>query len=751
MLSNYAKVFINHMWTDNINQFGLLSYYCSIYKKVYFFAWIEVKELLEFYFKNINNIKIVYLNFKNDKYDINTYKIEEDNSPDILIHGHHDFNRNDIYKNAHNENNMSDRKNFVKFFYEGYGIPYIYRIQYFSIERNYELENEKYNEFINIHGDKYILYHVDIDLRNIDNNYKNVKCINLDRTTNIFFDYTKILENALEIHLRDSSWGGICYHLDTKYNLFKNKKIYLYPKRGYVSMFNEPIILENWIIDKLNDCLFVYCGDSMSCFINCLILMINLSKKYEYIYIYFNSVHFENACIYSKNFLKNIFNIRIINDNNLNIYHHDFKSYLNNLSNIDNKQIYEINNNYYYNYYDIVDKPFNFNQKYCIKDFYTNSFYINNIKKSDLYNISYIFDNEEILLNKIYYEKIINHLGKDYILIFNSAIHRNQDIFSFKFYHSEFNKNNYPLLYFTEFEKNNGEIYIKDILGEEKLLFYYFDIISNAKEIHFVNSFPANLYHYLFEIFKENFKNVEKFIYPNNVRGYNYNSDKNNITINNIFSHELIKFHNMNFVCPITYFSYNEKIIMDYNINSYNISYYSGDHIKIDKHIFKKLSIFSTFKNLSDLEKPIMLYLNKYIINLCYLNQLGVCYYNDIIKNNNFIKINIDNNTINENFNILNLDKDLDYFLKDTTINNNFIFLKSSKPFYLKINERELDDNYIVLSDNNIIINNNYNFIKLINTLLDNKKINYIFPYMDDTQLLYYEWIYFNQLHDPNN
>jgi predicted RNase H-like HicB family nuclease len=56
------------------------------------------------------------------------------------------------------------------------------------------------------------------------------------------------LENALEIHLLDSVWGAFIYQLDAKYNLFQNKKIFLYAKRGHIRMFKEPIKLKNWII-----------------------------------------------------------------------------------------------------------------------------------------------------------------------------------------------------------------------------------------------------------------------------------------------------------------------------------------------------------------------------------------------------------------------------------------------------------------------------------------------------------------------
>jgi hypothetical protein len=63
-----------------------------------------------------------------------------------------------------------------------------------------------------------------------------------------FFDYIKVLENAIEIYLLDSIWGAFIYQLDAKYKLFQNKKIFLYAKRGYRKMFEEPVRLENWTI-----------------------------------------------------------------------------------------------------------------------------------------------------------------------------------------------------------------------------------------------------------------------------------------------------------------------------------------------------------------------------------------------------------------------------------------------------------------------------------------------------------------------
>ena len=38
-----------------------------------------------------------------------------------------------------------------------------------------------------------------------------ISYVNLNGITNIFFDYIKILENSIEIHLLDSVWGALVY------------------------------------------------------------------------------------------------------------------------------------------------------------------------------------------------------------------------------------------------------------------------------------------------------------------------------------------------------------------------------------------------------------------------------------------------------------------------------------------------------------------------------------------------------------
>ena len=168
------------------------------------------------------------------------------NNSDILFHGWADKYRTDHYKDKFLKIMEIDGKNFVNNFYLPYDIPTNNRIENFIFTRDTELENNTYNNFINENGEKYILYHSNDDNTDFITNKTSEKYINLNKKTNTFFDYIKILENSIEIHVIDSSWGAFIYLLNCKYGLFKDKKIYLYPTRGYIEMFQNPILLDNW-------------------------------------------------------------------------------------------------------------------------------------------------------------------------------------------------------------------------------------------------------------------------------------------------------------------------------------------------------------------------------------------------------------------------------------------------------------------------------------------------------------------------
>lgn len=240
-------VYFHQGWTDIINCLSLLDYYLLTYKILYLIIRSDSKQMIDYYICNKNIIPI-YIE-KNLIDQINTVIFFKENYNisefDILYHGGHDVLRTDSYQLCYYYKTQQNII-FNEAFYTAYDIDYHNRINFFNLNRNYELENNMYDIWIKKYGPNYILSHqINNDEINNPNKYP---IINLAEQTETFFDFTKILINAKELHLLDSVWAAIIYLLEGKYNLLKDNVINVYCKRGYYKMFNEPIKLPNWNI-----------------------------------------------------------------------------------------------------------------------------------------------------------------------------------------------------------------------------------------------------------------------------------------------------------------------------------------------------------------------------------------------------------------------------------------------------------------------------------------------------------------------
>lgn len=235
--------FYSHQgWTDIINCLPLLNYYkekeC---KNIYFIIREDAKDLVKFYTKDLNiNILLIpkkILDSCNILNILNHINITINNNDLIKFHGMFDSFRKDEYNFAFSKSNDF----FSTRFYTAYNINPNIRINYFNITRNIEIENNIYNNFIIKYGTEYILTHGDIDISK-NNNFCYVK---LDEISTTFFDMITVLLNAKEIHLIDSAWAVIIFLLERRYNIFSNKNITIYCKRGYYDMFKTDHILNN--------------------------------------------------------------------------------------------------------------------------------------------------------------------------------------------------------------------------------------------------------------------------------------------------------------------------------------------------------------------------------------------------------------------------------------------------------------------------------------------------------------------------
>ena len=262
---NNACVYFHQGWTDIIVCLSLINYYSKRYDEITLITRSDSKEIIEFYIKPLNNIKVIYinkLNFKNSFENNNNNEVEYINEIikipsnfNKLFHGVHDIYRNDEFNSYWYRSNKKEVSYFSEAFYSYYDIDFNIRILEFNLIRDLVLENIIYNNFINEHGKDYIIYHDNNDNNEFtptkiefNNKLDNINYVNLKNKSNLFFDYIKVLLHSKEIHLIDSSWAAICYQLDSKYNLFKDKKIYIYCQRGHYNLFTYPIKLENWIL-----------------------------------------------------------------------------------------------------------------------------------------------------------------------------------------------------------------------------------------------------------------------------------------------------------------------------------------------------------------------------------------------------------------------------------------------------------------------------------------------------------------------
>lgn len=256
---------------DLFNSIGIINFYQEKYKKTYILLLNELNlNILKSVFHNKVNVLPIIPNF---------IQYEETIHPNTCVNCMTNGNKNSCPRNSNlkckyinfnkldgdiikigsfnNANNWEKyRKNkfsFAHAFYKYNNLNENIRFKNFKIFNNKEEENNKYNDFIKKYGTNYILVHEDND-RNLKINKdkiknKNLPIINLNRISNNFVDYVKIIKNASEIHLIDSSWSVFIYLLSNKdikdIPIFLNESYFKSIGRD-TNIYKNPTFL-NWI------------------------------------------------------------------------------------------------------------------------------------------------------------------------------------------------------------------------------------------------------------------------------------------------------------------------------------------------------------------------------------------------------------------------------------------------------------------------------------------------------------------------
>lgn len=255
IMETTGVLYCHQGFTDIVNCLAMINYYSGKYKNLIVLMRKDAENMINFYVRKLGNITMLYadknvLDSANDSGIVRYLETKGLSNYACQFIGFTDRERNDIYQNNFSKSDTTG--NFVKEFYQCYKIPYETRIEMFSIVRDAEAEERKYTEIV---GDskQYICKHVGPRLGypyqviKVDTP-SNVKSIDLYNSSDVFFDMIKVLENSSEIHVIDSVWAAICYHLDAKYGLLKNVPVSLYCHNGHNKMFVEPIALPNWTI-----------------------------------------------------------------------------------------------------------------------------------------------------------------------------------------------------------------------------------------------------------------------------------------------------------------------------------------------------------------------------------------------------------------------------------------------------------------------------------------------------------------------
>lgn len=135
--------------------------------------------------------------------------------------------------------NPFNLETFDETFYRNISIPFEYRFTKFYFKRDLDLENKAY-DYCNPNNEKYIFTHGDIDKNKIRNDLKIIE----NPTNYGIFDILKLIENAEEVHLMESSIKCLV----NSYKFDKPKFFYHSYVRGYSGYHNTKGLNEFKII-----------------------------------------------------------------------------------------------------------------------------------------------------------------------------------------------------------------------------------------------------------------------------------------------------------------------------------------------------------------------------------------------------------------------------------------------------------------------------------------------------------------------
>lgn len=199
---------------DHLDCNGMVRYILehSDHDKVAVFSKSNYFGMIDYMYRDTDAIEVIKIS-KDDEYG-DVQRAVEETGGRLLVIGHQ------FYPGKQAE--LSQDKNCWEFFYEQVQVPYEVRYEYFHVKRDEEEEQRVFDK-LNPNNEPYIFIHEDAArgfLLNRDHFInKNLKVIENDVTENIFH-FTKILEDAQEIHCMESSFKTLIDFYCEQDNIF---------------------------------------------------------------------------------------------------------------------------------------------------------------------------------------------------------------------------------------------------------------------------------------------------------------------------------------------------------------------------------------------------------------------------------------------------------------------------------------------------------------------------------------------------
>ena len=199
---------------DHLDCNGMVRYILehSDHDKVSVFSKSNYFDMIEYMYRDTDAIEVIKIS-KDDEYG-DVQRAVEKTGGRLLVIGHQ------FYPGKQAE--LSQDKNCWEFFYEQIQVPYDVRYNYFKVERDPKEEERVFNK-LNPNNEPYIFIHEDAARGFLlDRDHfldRGLKVIENDVTENIFH-FTKILEDAQEIHCMESSFKTLIDFYCEQDNIF---------------------------------------------------------------------------------------------------------------------------------------------------------------------------------------------------------------------------------------------------------------------------------------------------------------------------------------------------------------------------------------------------------------------------------------------------------------------------------------------------------------------------------------------------